>query len=307
MTENITPQIIQQEASVSSEKKFTTPFTEEEKKKQSLVKKLTPIEMITQEILFPAEPHVKEYFKRMQNDTKEVFEIAEKAKATGVDLTDFVEVTPALDLADRAETIIGLAGLAKVFRDIFAEKKDRRKAYFQLFREILDQKWWKIPDDAKRIETAIKACLLIETEGVVVAPLDGVPKVEINLNQDGSKYVDIYFAGPIRAAGGSSTVIPLLLADYGRTLMGLDRYKPTQDELERYVEEIGLYQTEVISRQYTMKDDEIRIIINGCPVCINGVPTEEVEVSAHRDLARVPTNRIRGGMGLVVAEGLALK
>jgi DNA polymerase II large subunit len=176
-----------------------------------------------------------------------------------------------------------------------------------LFKEILEQKWWKIPDDAKRLETAIKACLLIETEGVVVAPLDGVPKVEINQNPDGSKYVDIYFAGPIRAAGGSATVVPLLLADYGRTLMGLDRYKPTQDELERYVEEIGLYQTEVISRQYTMKDEEIRIIINGCPVCINGVPTEEVEVSAHRDLARIPTNRIRGGMGLVVAEGLALK
>lgn len=305
-------------------KKFETPFTEEDqakqsfagvanledlqqKKKQGLVKKLSPTEMISQEIPFPAEGHIKEYFKRIQRDTKIVFELAEKAKAGGADLTDFVEVIPAVDLADRAETIIALPGLAKRFREIFEESKDRRKAYFVLFKEILDQKWWSIPDDAKRIETAIKACLLIETEGVVVAPLDGVPKVEINSNQDGSKYVDIYFAGPIRAAGGSSTVIPLLLADYGRTLMGLDRYKPTQDELERYVEEIGLYQTEVISRQYTMKDEEIRIIINGCPVCINGVPTEEVEVSAHRDLARVPSNRIRGGMGLVVAEGLALK
>jgi len=293
--------------SSSEEKKFDTPFTEEEKKRQSTVKKLSSAEMISQEIHFPAEPHVKEYFKIIQKETSEVFALAEKAKKTGCDLTDFVEVTPAVDLADRTEIIIGLPGLAKRFREIFAEAKDRRKAYFILFREILEQKWWKIPDDAKRIETAIKACLLIETEGVVVAPLDGVPKVEINTNPDGSKYVDIYFAGPIRAAGGSSTVVPLLLADYGRTLMGLDRYKPTQDELERYVEEIGIYQTEVISRQYIMKDEEIRIIITGCPVCINGVPTEEVEVSAHRDLARIPTNRIRGGMGLVVAEGLALK
>ena len=142
---------------------------------------------------------------------------------------------------------------------------------------------------------------------MVVAPLDGVPKVEINTNPDGSKYIDIYFAGPIRAAGGSSTVIPLILGDYARQYLKLDRYKPTQDELERYVEEIGIYQTEVISRQYTMKDEEIRIIITGSPVCINGPPTEEVEVSAHRDLERIPTNRIRGGMGLVVAEGLALK
>ncbi len=270
-------------------------------------KKLTPIEMITQEITFPAEVQIQNYFKTLQNQTKEVFEIAQNAKATGKDLSDVVEVVPAVDLADRAETIIGLPGLAKIFRDIFSEVKDRRKSYFRLFQEILEEKWWKIPNDQKRVEIGIKTCLLIETEGVVVAPLDGVPKVEINTNPDGSKYIDIYFAGPIRAAGGSSTVIPLILGDYARQFMHLDRYKPTQDEMERYVEEIGLYQTEVISRQYTMKDEEIRIIISGCPVCINGPPTEEVEVSAHRDLARIPSNRIRGGMGLVVAEGLALK
>ena len=127
-------------------------------------------------------------------------------------------------------------------------------------------------DEQKRVELAIKACLLIETEGVVVAPLDGIPKIEINRNPDGSKYIDIYFAGPIRAAGGSSTVIPLILGDFARKYLGLDRYKPTEDEVERYVEEIGLYQTEVISRQYTMKDEEIRTIIRGCPVCVNGVP-----------------------------------
>lgn len=271
------------------------------------VKKLTPVEMITQEINFPAEAHIKNYFKLIQNQTKTVFEIAQKAKKNGMDLTDFVEVVPAVDLADRAETIIGLNGLAKVFREIFEEIKDRRKAYFKLFQGILEEKWWSIPDEQKRVEIGIKTCLLIETEGVVVAPLDGVPKVEINTNPDGSKYIDIYFAGPIRAAGGSSTVIPLILGDYARQYLKLDRYKPTQDELERYVEEIGIYQTEVISRQYTMKDEEIRIIISGCPVCINGPPTEEVEVSAHRDLARIPSNRIRGGMGLVVAEGLALK
>jgi DNA polymerase II large subunit len=288
--------------------RFETPYTPQEKKKLSMTaKKVSPLEIIQQETPFQAEENVKNYFKIIQDETKKVFEAAQNAKSTGRDLSDTVEVTPAVDLADRAETIIGLVGLAKRFRELMAENNDRRKSYFQLFKEILEEKWWKIPDDAQRIETAIKACLLIETEGVVVAPLDGVPKVEINSNPDGSKYVDIYFAGPIRAAGGSSTVIPLLLADYGRIFMKLDRYKPTQDEVERYVEEIGIYQTEVISRQYTMSDDEIRIIINNCPVCINGPPTEEVEVSAHRDLKRVPTNRIRGGMGLVVSEGLALK
>jgi hypothetical protein len=106
-------------------KKFETPFTQEEKKKIEVIKKLSPMEMITQEIPFPADENVKKYFKLMQSKTKDVFEIAERAKFTGVDLTDFVEVVPAVDLADRAETIIALPGLAKRFREIFAEAKDR--------------------------------------------------------------------------------------------------------------------------------------------------------------------------------------
>ena len=290
-----------------SEDKFETPFTQDEKNKQSLIKKLSPEEMISQKIPFAAEPHIHKYFSLIQSKSLSAFNAAQKAKKLGVDLSTSVEVTPAVDLADRAETIIGLTGLAKRFREIFAESKDRRKAYFKLFHEILEEKWWKFPTEQQRVEIGIKTCLLIETEGVVVAPLDGVPKVEINSNPDGSRYIDIYFAGPIRAAGGSSTVIPLILGDYARNYLKLGTYKPTDDEVERYVEEIGIYQTEVVSRQYTMSDDEIRIITKNCPVCINGPPTEEVEVSAHRDLARIPTNRIRGGMGLVITEGLALK
>ena len=260
------------------------------------------------EINVNAAPVVKKYMQSIQKQVLEQYEVAKAAKATGKDTSDKIEMVPAVDLADRSETLIGLPGLAKRYREVLPMcDGDRRKTYFQLFKEIIEQKWCNIPDDQKRLEIGIKACLLIETEGVVVAPLDGLPKIEINKNPDGSKYVDIYFAGPIRAAGGSSTVIPLILGDYGRQLLGLDKYKPTEDEVERYVEEIGIYQTEIISRQYKIPDNEIRIIVKNCPVCVNGTPTEQEEVSVHRDLARIPTNRIRGGVGLVISEGLALK
>ncbi|MDD3083799.1 MAG: DNA polymerase II large subunit, partial [Candidatus ainarchaeum sp.] len=254
-----------------------------------------------------AKPIIKKYLEEMQKRVSEQYELAKKVKEKGFDISTKVEMTPAVDLADRAETLIGLPGLARRYREIIVEKNDRMATYFQLFKEIIEQKWCSIPEEQKRLEIGIKSCLLIQTEGVVVAPLDGLPKIEINKNPDGSKYVDVYFAGPIRAAGGSSTVIPLILADYGRKLLGLDKYKPTKDEIERYVEEVGIYQTEVVSRQYVVPDNEIRIIVENCPVCINGTPTEKVEVSVHRDLPRIPTNIIRGGAGLVISEGLALK
>jgi len=74
----------------------------------------------------------------------------------------------------------------------------------------------------------------------------------------------------------------------------------------RYCEEIPLYK-KVANLQYLPSDEEIKLIVKNCPICIDGEPTEEVEVSGYRNLPRVETNKVRGGMCLVIAEGIALK
>jgi DNA polymerase II large subunit len=254
-----------------------------------------------------ASSEIKEYYAKIYEDVEKQLRLAKEARGRGFDLETDVETMPVKDLAERAETLVGPPGIAERYREKIKEAKgDRMQVIFELFKEIIEQKWCKIPDPAKRIEQAIKTALVLETEGVVVAPIDGVPKVTISENLDGTKYVDVYYAGPIRAAGGTAAVLPLILGDYARKLMGLDRYKPTKDEVERYVEEVQIYD-EIVSRQYRLSDDEVRKIVLNCPVCINGEPTEEREVSVHRDLKRIPHNRVRGGMCLVLSEGVALK
>jgi DNA polymerase II large subunit len=91
-----------------------------------------------------------------------------------------------------------------------------------------------------------------------------------------------------------------------RRAVGIAPWKPRPEEVERYVEEIGVYKR-VAGLQYSPSDDEIRIIVRNCPICIDGEPTEEEEVSGYRDLPRIETNRVRGGIALVSAEGIALK
>ena len=59
--------------------------------------------------------------------------------------------------------------------------------------------------------------------------------------------------------------------------------------------------------QYLPSEAEIRLIVENCPVCIDGEATEKEEVSGHRNLDRVETNAVRGGMALVLAEGIAGK
>ncbi|HKS59471.1 MAG TPA: DNA polymerase II large subunit, partial [Thermoplasmata archaeon] len=72
-------------------------------------------------------------------------------------------------------------------------------------------------------------------------------------------------------------------------------------------EEIPLYK-HFQHLQYSPSAHEIETVVRNVPVCISGEATEgDNEVSAFRDLPRVPTNGIRGGACLVIAEGLCQK
>jgi len=171
---------------------------------------------------------------------------------------------------------------------------------------IVDKKTYKFNSIEKALDQAIRTSLAILTEGVLVAPLEGIADVRVGHNNDGTSYVDLYFSGPIRSAGGTGQAMSVLIADIVRRDLGIDRYVATQGEIERLKEEIPLYKR-VQHLQYLPSADEIDLIMRNCPICINGEGTEDEEVTGYRDLPRIETNRLRGGACLVIAEGLCLK
>ena len=83
--------------------------------------------------------------------------------------------------------------------------------------------------------------------------------IEKYRNQDGTSYIAAVYAGPIRGAGGTAAALSVALADYTRKIFGIDAYKPTQEEVERYVEEAELYHTRAARLQYRPPDEDIRV------------------------------------------------
>ena len=59
----------------------------------------------------------------------------------------------------------------------------------------------------------ICAGLAVLTEGILVAPLEGVVSCRIMTNDDGSNCLAVNFAGPIRSAGGTGQALSVLIAD----------------------------------------------------------------------------------------------
>ncbi|MBU4342078.1 MAG: DNA polymerase II large subunit [Candidatus Altiarchaeota archaeon] len=245
---------------------------------------------------------MEKYFTELRDKISQAYEIANKARAEGKDPDFSVESLPAGDLATRVEGLVGPEGIATKINEL------GRENLAQILDYVLgDVSGIPNPAKEKRIEQALRTGLAIITEGVVAAPIEGISRVKINSNADGSERLSVYFAGPIRSAGGTAQGLAVLIGDYLRTKTGLQGYRPTGDEIERYVEEIKIYNERVTRLQYMPSDDEIRFIVKNLSVCVDGDPTEKREVSIHRDLKGVETNRIRGGMCLVIAEGIAQK
>jgi DNA polymerase II large subunit len=248
---------------------------------------------------------MEEYFSSLQRQVDTCYEIARRARHLGLDPELDVEIPQAADLAARVEKLLfewEVEGVASRIREL---SRDHNREEVSI---LIAKEYARLPARTKEfaIERAVRLGLAVLTEGILVAPLEGIAGVSVNRNSDGSDYLTVFFSGPIRSAGGTGQAMSVLIADVVRRELGLGRYMPTTGEAERFKEEIPLYKS-CQHLQYTPSNDEIDIISKNVPICIDGEGTEDTEISGFRDLPKVATNRVRGGACLVIAEGLCLK
>lgn len=253
---------------------------------------------------------IERYFNQLEAEAERCYSIAEKARKKYRDPADHVEIPRAEDLAERVEKLLlqqgfPVEGVAEEIREI-SKKLDNREMVAIEMAKRTAKRLKESENVEKAIDTSIRLGLAVLTEGILVAPLEGIVGVKIKKNDDGTDYLSIYFAGPIRSAGGTGQALSVLIGDVVRREFGIDRYKPRDEEVERFKEEIPLYKR-AQHLQYVPSADEIDLIVRNCPVCIDGEGTEEEEVTGYRNLQRVETNRLRGGACLVIAEGMCLK
>ena len=250
-------------------------------------------------------PADERYFERIEDQLDEAFDRARAAKQRGLDPEPAIEIPVARDMADRVENILGIDGVAQRVRELDGQMS-REEAALELVTDFVEGTVGEFDSPAGKIEGAVRTAVALLTEGVVAAPIEGIDRVELLENDDGTQFVNVYYAGPIRSAGGTAQALSVLVADYARSLLDIDQFRPRDEEVERYAEEIDLYDSET-GLQYTPKQAETTFIADRMPIMLDGEATSDREVEGFRDLDRIDTNAARGGMCLVLAEGIALK
>jgi len=244
----------------------------------------------------------RSYVESLQRELSKLYCISEQARQKGLDPALKTESIIAQDIADLVEGLVGPIGVAASIRNL-ATKMGREEIAFKVCEQIVNGAFGPM-DPEPAAEQAIRTALAIFTEGVTAAPIQGVAKVKIKTNSDRSRYLAIYFAGPIRSAGGTDQALTLVVGDFVRRLLKLDRYKPTSEEVSRFIEELRLYERSVGKFQYHIPDDELRKAFDYLTIEVTGTESDPVEVSSYRNLPRVETNRVRGGALRVVNDGI---
>ncbi|MBI5377925.1 MAG: DNA polymerase II large subunit [Thaumarchaeota archaeon] len=253
----------------------------------------------------PMPDYYVDYYTKISNIVFSIFEESAAAKSTIQDSSVMVEPKIAFDLADRVSKMHEIDVTDRLRALIQTTTKEL--AALTLAEEIALGRYTGSDSSLEeKLDMAVRVALAIVTEGVTIAPLQGIHEVKIKQNRDGSDYLSISFAGPIRSAGGTEAASTMLIADHVRKIAGLERYQANSfdDETGRFVEELRLYEREAGNFQYHVPDEDIVSVISNLPVELNGVDTDPIEIVSHRNMIRISTDRVRGGALRVLNDGL---
>jgi DNA polymerase II large subunit len=258
---------------------------------------------------------IDQYFTELEDKVKICYTVAEEARKKGLDPVDEVEIPIALSLAEK---VVGLISI------LYPQIKDERivkrilelesqygqldyAVVFKIAEEVAKEKFCKFESLLQAMEAGIRLGFAYATLGVVSSPIEGFTELKLAKTREGKEYFVPFFSGPIRSAGTTASCMALILIDYIRELFGYSKYDPDENEIKRMVTEIFDYHDRVTNLQYCPTEEESQFLAKNLPIQISGDPSEQKEISNFKDLPRMNTNLIRGGVCLIFAEGLAQK
>ncbi|MFQ5710583.1 MAG: DNA polymerase II large subunit [Candidatus Geothermarchaeales archaeon] len=248
----------------------------------------------------------RKYFLDILNKASKEYDFAAEARNKNIDPEAVPECAFTWDMAERVERLVGPKGVAEYIRR-HEGTLDRERLALRVVDAIIDGEFG-VHSVEETADQAVRTALAILTEGVTVSPSQGISRVTVRRDPRGASYLSVYFAGPIRSAGGTELGLILVYADYIRRRLGLGRYQPlvtsVENEINRFIEELRLHEREIGQFQFRVSNRQIETALRHLPVEINGVGTGRIEVLVNKDMSRIETNLVRGGALRVLNDGI---
>jgi len=141
---------------------------------------------------------------------------------------------------------------------------------------------------------ALQNSFVILSRGQCSVPQEYIHRVRIDPN---SKHLTIFFTNTIRHVTGVIIGLVVLISDYIRSILHLNRFQSSPDTIGRYEEELTIF-LHMNDRLPSFEMNHMTLFIQNIGVELSSEPYERVEVKKYRNLPKL-TNHLR--MGLCVA------
>lgn len=259
--------------------------------------------------------NTEQYFKNLREDVGKVYAFAEEARSKNLDPANKVEMPLAMSMAEKVVGLISTiypqmmgSGIAERIHELEKQWGKLDPAIcLQIAEEVAKQKFCTFDNLLQAIDAGTRVAFAYITLGVVSSPIEGFTEVKIMKTREGKEYFSPFYSGPVRSAGGTGAAFSLVILDHLREVFGFVKYDPTEEEIKRTATELADYHERITNLQYMPTEEECLFLARNLPLQVNGEPSEKLEVSNYKNLDRVETNFIRGGVCLVIGEGVAQK
>ncbi|MFX1517446.1 MAG: hypothetical protein ACFFC6_14165, partial [Promethearchaeota archaeon] len=236
------------------------------------------------------EKEFHKYIQSIKNVLETQIQLAQRARAHRIDPQSTIESTLTFSTKAKIAAILKIPKLEEYLPPNLALHETPLLLAADIAKQIVNGRF--IKDSRENlILLALHSALVVLSQGLISVPHESIPKITIDSK---SNHLTIYFSNTIRYVTGDTIGLVILIADYIRHILHLNRFNPSPELLNRYIEELEIYFT-MNDRSGNLRKDLIRFLVQNIGVEVSGEAYERIEVKKYRNLPNM-TNRLRMGM-----------
>ena len=237
------------------------------------------------------EKEFQEYIQNLKDVLEIQVQIAKKARARRFDPQAFIESILTFSTKAKIAAILKIPKLEEYLPPNLSLHEAPLLLAADIAKQIVNGRFLK---DSREnlILLALHSALVVLSQGLISVPHESIPKISIVSK---SNHLAIYFSNTIRYATGEIIGLVILIADYIRHVLHLNRFNPSPELVNRYVEELEIYFTMNDRSWDLQRRDLIHFLVQNIGVEVSGEAYERIEVKKYRNLPNM-TNRLRMGM-----------
>ncbi|MFX0015638.1 MAG: hypothetical protein ACFFB2_11345 [Promethearchaeota archaeon] len=236
------------------------------------------------------EKEFQEYIKNLKKDLETQVQLATQARGCKLDPQTSIESKLTFNSRAKIASILKIPKLEDYLPRNLSHHENPLLLAADIAKQIVNGRFVKKSRE-NLILLALHSSLVIISQGLISVPQESIPKITIGSK---SNHLTIYFSNTIRYATGETIGLIMLIADYIRQVLHLNRFNPSPDLINRYVEEIEIY-TAMNEHFLNLRIDLLKFLVQNIGIEISGEAFERIEVRRYRNLPNL-TNKLRMGM-----------